>query len=360
MPSTFIDLLADYRTEAADRFATRKEKVSVSSKPTDTKDAADVQCYKRQLFPGLENYLLNASEKFRRAKERPQHVRKRGGKPAQVLGHGNIVVALAAARRKKGWCCSRAEELHRVRARRDLKRVVNVVLACGIPKDVREEARERFLGVRLEQRRRRTVKESADPKRVGRLDAETEEYTQLCANGIRVDWCGFVQHIERCRDGLDRGAVLLYPSGRKLQTSMTDTGEEVRKRYAGRPDELYRRKTARKFATWTRQRKQREQEILETLSRAENEMKRRRGHDHLLSGRKAEDSSFLPFLFELDSSTYAFSSKITEAPKLRKVMLEKYSVVNQESADDLNTWEKAQHAAETNPLFHTRVMNRFT
>ena len=87
-------------------------------------------------------------------------------------------------------------------------------------------------------------------------------------------------------------------------------------------------------------------------------MKRRRGHDLLLSNRRTGDSSFAPFLFEANNQTFAYSSKISEAPKLRSVMLKKYSEVR-EDGEQKNQWEKAKEAANVNPMFHTRVMNRF-
>lgn len=361
MAAAFADMLTDYRKKAAHSFAAWKETVSVSANSTKPRSSIvrDVDCYKRRLFPELREYLSTAAAKCRQAQAQPRNAKKIVRKSAQVLGHGELVVALAASLRKERWSVARAEESQRIRAVREAGRVMGLIAACGIPRDVRENAHKRFLDARACEQRRRAGKEGVVSKRIGRLNAGTVEYTQLCGEGIRADRKGFVQHIERCQDAFDAGVLRLFPLGGKRKISILDTFEEVRKRYAGRPDELYRRKTARRFATWRRQRKQKEAETLRKASRAESEMKRRRGHDHLLTERKTGDSSFAPFLFELDSNTYAFSSRITEAPKLRKVMIEKYSTASGEGEGNLNGWEKAQQAAETNPLFHTRVMNRF-
>ncbi|CDF77443.1 unnamed protein product [Chondrus crispus] len=308
--------------------------------------------YKRPLFPALTAYLAKAAGEFRDAPRAAIATPRTVTKIVLPLGHGELVVALAGERRRARWARLQAERMHEIRAfvgQRDY------VLPGGVPLDVRQGKHARWLERRAEERRQ-DAREVVE-RRVGGLEAGSEELRRVCGRGIRADRRGYVQFLARAREGFDCGMPGLLSMGGK-GVAVGDTFEEVRKRYAGRPDELYRRKTARRFARWRRQKLEREAELSRTASRAESEMKRRRGYDHLLTDRRAGDSSFAPFLYELEGNAYAFSSKITEAPKLRKVMIDKYSA--RDGATVTDGWERAQQVAEQNPLFHTRVMNRFT
>lgn len=253
-----------------------------------------------------------------------------------------MVISLAADVRRDKWLLAGHLERHRKRAVNRILR--DVVVACGIPEDVRSMWRKRFLTSRKKSWEKVAFTGRIGIKEEGDVLAYDEE-----------DQSGYTVHVARCRDALRKGCKTLMRQG---EFARRDTFEEVRKRYIGKPDEIYRRRTARKYARYRREKREREAEALKQSTRAEMEMKRRRGHDHLLTARDNGDASFAPFLFELDSNAYAFSSKITDAPKLRKLMIDKYSK-DDNGANDVNGWQKAHLAAETNPLFHTRVMNRF-
>lgn len=346
----FFTSLQTYREKASQRFLNHKN----SKQHVDAVEgscAASQECYKRVIFPALQLHLEAAAIAYRAFKDRQltrgptSRLKKR---LFGVLGDGEVVVALAAEVRRARWVVAKAIARHRrealVHALRDF------VLSCGIPADVRKSAHDRFL-------RRGTSKQAKVSHtvmmNVGRAQ-ENEKIDEICANAN-----GFAQHVGRCREGIRIGLKALKLTSDNKAKVKLDSFEEVKKRYTGKPDEIYKRKTARKFARYRRKRREEEEKMHKTCNRAEAEMKRRRGHDHLLTTRKNGDSSFAPFLFQLESNAYAFSSKITEAPKLRKAMLSKYSTKD-ESYGKANGWDKAQEAAEANPLFHTRVMNRFT
>lgn len=192
----------------------------------------------------------------------------------------------------------------------------------------------------------------------GRRLGRAEEGVEGLRRGDFVDGCGLLEYLERCRQvGLEGGRVLYGRCGRGVVH--VDCAEEVRRRYAGKPDERYRRRMGRRYASWRRVREEREREMERREMVAEMEMKRRRGYDQLLTGRVEGDASCVPFLYELRSCAYAFSSKISEAPKLRKVMVDKYSKLEGTREKGVDGWEQARLVAENNPMFHTKVMNRF-
>jgi hypothetical protein len=136
-----------------------------------------------------------------------------------------------------------------------------------------------------------------------------------------------------------------------------DTFESVLAAYGGLPDEVYRRKHSKRYAVFRRQEKARAREEIRILASAEREMKRRRGHDLLLTDRLVGETDFAPFLFDNANNCYAFSSKISDKKTMRAAMVQKYSTVIADSG--MSGIELAEHHANTKELFHTRVMNRF-
>eukprot|EP00177_Eucheuma_denticulatum_P002822 GFKZ01005061.1.p2 GENE.GFKZ01005061.1~~GFKZ01005061.1.p2 ORF type:complete len:371 (+),score=59.91 GFKZ01005061.1:77-1114(+) len=338
----FSEAVLAYRKRAADRFA-RRDSITRSPPHRWTSPSLFRKPYQRALFPALIDYLSQAAAAYRQWKLSPpatriEKVKNSGG----ALGHGELVMSLAADVRREKWLLACRLERHKKRA--VIQHLRDVVVACGIPEDIRSMWSERFLTRAKKDWIKVTFTGIVGGKKEGDVLAYDAE-----------DESGYAVHVTRCRDASRKGCKMLIRQG---EVDRRDTFEEVRKLYMGKPDEIYRRQTARKFARYRREKREREAESLKQSTRAEMEMKRRRGHDHLLTARGNGDASFAPFLFELDSNAYAFSSKITDAPKLRKVMIEKYSK-DDNGANNVNGWQKAQQAAETNPLFHTRVMNRF-
>lgn len=350
-PASFAAALTSYRLRAASQHATfLKTKYLTPAPNSALAQSPSPEHYQRHLFPELECYLQQAARAYKLAKDAPPPPQSRRRRQfAALLGTGEIVEALAADVRRAKWVVASILEKHRRNAVR--QGFIDVVVACGIPWDVRQSARQKYL-----KRDQRLWGALTIVEKIGHAEGSMES-NEADWNELRGDVSGFGQHVARCQEGLRAGLTTLYARGMRKHTRL-DSFEDVKRRYVGKPDEVYRRKTARKFATFRKQRQQMEGVSLQALGLAEVEMKRRRGHDHLLTSRATGDSSFAPFLFELDSNAYAFSSKITEAPKLRKVMINKYSA-RTDFERGPNALEKAKQVAETNPLFHTRVMNRF-
>lgn len=177
----------------------------------------------------------------------------------------------------------------------------------------------------------------------------------LCT--VLDDDAGYRQHVTRAADGLEHRLYGLRPQGGPKAGGVTsvpfDAAAEAAaamERYAGRPDELYRRRMGRRFAAHRR-----EQRSL--AERAEREMRRRRGSDRTQSGRRAGDTSFVPFAFAQPDGAFFFSNSITQA---RQTMLAKYTApMPQAVAAPLEGRDKAVQAAHEKALFHTRVHNRF-
>lgn len=266
---------------------------------------------------------------------------------------------LSAEIRRERWQLARVREAHFANAIR-ITKLVDLVSACGIPKDVREMAAKAFLEFQLLKRRRTCQPTPPIERALGcTLGCANSEDIGLTDAATRPK--GYHTHVARCRASIASGGNALQPGRKEYEgTLKVDTFEDVKRIYSGKPDELYRRKTARKFATWRRKHREAEKERVYQELQAENVMKKRRGYDQILTSRTSGDASFAPFLFDLNNQTYAFSSKITEAPKLRKIMVDKYSAETSSSDGHvLNNWQKAHQAAENNPLFHTKVMNRF-
>lgn len=139
--------------------------------------------------------------------------------------------------------------------------------------------------------------------------------------------------------------------------SISDRGEMASSACFGKPDEIYRRRAARKYATWKAEKRRNDVENRRIVHAAELEMKRRRGHDLMLSDRKVGDQDFAPFLFDNANTCFAFSSRIPDKQNLREMMINRYTCPEVADSRKLND---ATYIAATTELFHTKVMNRFT
>lgn len=342
-----------YRLEAAKRYREYRESqvctpVNIESNVSDQPVSDSV--YKREKIPGLDQYLQKACSAYYRAKSA---ISKKRPRLANKLGHGEPAEHLFASIRKDKWMRRLAEQKHRLQVMNEAP-FTDFVKPCRIPTDILRRAASRFSLYKQRLLRKATLKSELCGSVLGRLSVCQD----ILPPRIRNE-SSYAIHVSRCEEILLRGENTI--SARiEVVSVVCDTFEDVRRRYKGRPDEIYRRKTARKYATWKRMQREQERLKKEGYMKAENEMKRRRGHDQLLTSRPTGDASFAPFLYELNNNTYAYSSKITEAPKLRKIMIDKYTGDTDGGNQDLNQWQRAQQAAETNPLFHTRVMNRFS
>ena len=160
---------------------------------------------------------------------------------------------------------------------------------------------------------------------------------------------GYAQHVARM-------AVAHANCAKNIVTRTTpklDDAKSMIRRYAGMPDELYRRRHGRAFARWRRQQRE-----ADTVARAEAEMARRRGLDRLQTQRAEMDAR--PFAFDGGEHAYAYNTRITEAPRLRAQMVRKYAApAPQPLVPQLQGREKALKFADSAPMFHTRVMDRF-
>lgn len=310
--------------------------------------------YTRDLYPALHEYLTLATIRYNKwlSKKTLPTSTLHEKLLAITLGEGTLESQQKTAYLRERWLKARAIEKHRKRAIPSFQPLTDIVQACLIPSDIRHAAAARFTSWCAAGRIfRRWMGCKARVTCTALPLGEFESCQEVQLLGFRVK-----EHISRCRSGQ------LCDENRNGKTKFLklDSAEDVRARYLGRPDEIYRRKTARKYATWRRVRLEEERKQRGRVGVAESQMRRRRGHDLLLSGRKADDSSFAPFLFESGERAYAFSSRISEAPKLRKVMVDKYTEHKKmENGEEGDQWERAERAAEENPLFHTRVMNRF-
>mmetsp|Transcript_26881 Transcript_26881/g.104329 ORF Transcript_26881/g.104329 Transcript_26881/m.104329 type:complete len:315 (+) Transcript_26881:176-1120(+) len=99
----------------------------------------------------------------------------------------------------------------------------------------------------------------------------------------------------------------------RAQTSeMThDTFETVATEYQGKPDELYKRRSSKRYAAFKRKRAELERREMKKLRRAETEMLRRRVRDG--DRVRADENSLNRFFFCNENTTYAYCTKIPEA-----------------------------------------------
>lgn len=346
-----------YRQTAAASYLSHNQSITETSNTTAPEH--ELHPYTRDLFPALYEYLTIAAIRYNTWLSNKtlttSNVYEKLLPLSRILGEGTLASQQKTAYLRERWLKARAIEKHRKKAIPSFQPFTDIVQACHIPSDIRHAAATRFASwcaagriIRRWVRCKLWITCTALP--LG--DFESCQGIQLL--GFRVK-----EHISHCRSGQ------LSNENRHGKTKFLklDSAEEVRARYLGRPDEIYRRKTARRYATWRRLRLEEERKQRGRVGMAESHMRRRRGHDLLLSGRRADDSSFAPFLFESGERAYAFSSRISEAPKLRKVMVKKYTehkkVEDSGAQIECDQWERAQRAAKENPLFHTRVMNRF-
>ena len=172
-----------------------------------------------------------------------------------------------------------------------------------------------------------------------------------CSAPIR-DTRGYAQYVARAAAAHAAGASCATQK-KSTNTAELDDATTMVRRYRGMPDELYRRRHGRAFARWRRQQRE-----ADAVARAEAEMARRRGSDRLHTQRSETDAR--PFAFDGGEHAYAYNTRITEAPRLRAQMVRKYaSPAPQPLVPGLQGREKALQFADSAPMFHTRVMDRF-
>ncbi|KAJ8904055.1 hypothetical protein NDN08_000585 [Rhodosorus marinus] len=132
-----------------------------------------------------------------------------------------------------------------------------------------------------------------------------------------------------------------------------DTFEMVAREYECKPDELYKRKSSKRYAAFKRKRAELEQREIRKFRRAETEMLRRRVRDG--DRVRADENSLNRFFFCNENNTYAYCTKIPEAGRYKDSMLEKYSQAEPNEEEALT----AQEILTSKPSFNMRVMNRF-
>lgn len=425
MNEAFHTALSAYRTAAACAFAKfRADKhvvVDATKDNTATEQPSSAHlAYERILFPALEQFLIHATTKYAAFKKsqasQSSIIVKPTQRVARALGSsGPLVMALCADVRRHRWLVYLSEARHRhtmnmhygvdnTTAMKSLS-----LLPCGIPHDVRQRYaklhaafksmfdnattngtphhhRQHSRPVLMTTRKRNQFVFFSRP--LGNVAAQQQQQTQQqhqrqqqehnVVDQTHPPSCLLI-HVSRCRASLASGASRLLSQASE-RTVVRVTAEAVRRKYAGKPDEIYRRKNSKRYAAWKRRVQDMAKASQSRVQSAEHKMRSSRGYDQLLTQRSYGDTSFAPFLFDTESHAFAFSSKISEAPKLRKVMLDKYT-----SSDERNkkytlescttstatngdacpqhqvvdSLQKAHVAAQTNPLFHTRVMNRF-
>lgn len=377
----FMESVSAYRLHAAAAFRSHLErKRSQQLKTRSVPSTEELFSYKRVIFPQLQAYLDSASSRYAffkqnkesRSKVLQTNCQTRKNPGARTLGSCTVTLRnnfwLHADVRRDCFLRHLAYTRHRKLANRlDVPLTLSTnslhpgstVPKCLVPLDIiRTFASRHKCVANLPQRP--AFRNLFPPPRLTSICVPAAPLRTTTSIPVRIS--GFLpplpceEHSMLCRLSLAAGR-----SSHRLAVSKCvklDSAEAVHKRYAGKPDEIYRRKTSRRYAVWRRQQRQAQLAESQKVSKAEHAMRDSRGVDQLMTHRSVGDRSFAPFLFDLESRAYAFSSRISEAPKLRNAMLQKYSVpkASGNATDSLRT---ARLAAEVNPLFHTRVMNRF-
>lgn len=439
MNEAFQNALSAYRAAAACAFAkfragkhgvadavendTATEQPSTTAYPPKTGALARL-AYQRKLFSALEQFLIQATAKYAAFKSsqvsQSSNTVKTTEQVARALGSsGPLVMSLCADVRRHRWLVYLAEARHRhtmsmhygIDNATVMKNRLLPPLPCGIPHDVRQRyaklhaAFKSMFGLKAgndtphhHRQHSRPVLVTARKQNqfvffsrpLGNGDAQQQqkqgqqqhqhqhEHSQL--DQTLTPLCLLI-HVSRCRASLASGASRLLSQASE-RTVVHVTAEAVRRKYAGKPDEIYRRKNSKRYAAWKRRVQDMAKASQSRVQSAEHKMRSSRGYDQLLTQRSYGDTSFAPFLFDTESHAFAFSSKISEAPKLRKVMLDKYASSDERNKNYtletcatsaattngsegsqrqvvVDSLQKAHVAAQTNPLFHTRVMNRF-
>lgn len=134
------------------------------------------------------------------------------------------------------------------------------------------------------------------------------------------------------------------------RVEMGDCYEDVLKRYCGKPFELYRRKASKRFAGYRRRTSVEE-------GKAERMRKRSRAVkvDRLMSG----EGRATPFLYANENVTWMYCDGWGAEGRKRK-MVKRYAEMSENDIDSkLERLEKAKNIAQSAPMFHTKVMNRF-
>lgn len=431
MNEAFHTAVSVYRTAAACAFAKFRAGKHGLSDAAENNSATEQQstiaftpkasaahgAYERELFPALEQFLIQATAEYAAFKTSQVSLSsiavKTTERVARALGSsGPLVMSLCADVRRHRWLVHLSETRHRhtmgmhygVNNASTMKNRLLPPLPCGIPHDVRQRyaklyaALKSMFGVKTTNGTPHHHRQNSRPVLViARKRNQFVFFSRPLGNGVAQQQQQHYQehmqidqtltpsclliHVSRCRASLASGASRLLSQASE-RTVVRVTAEAVRRKYAGKPDEIYRRKNSKRYAAWKRRVQEMAKASQSRVQSAEHKMRSSRGFDQLLTQRSYGDTSFAPFLFDTESHAFAFSSKISEAPKLRKVMLDKYASSDKRnkkytletcatSSTAMNaskgspqhqvvdSLQKAHVAAQTNPLFHTRVMNRF-
>jgi len=148
----------------------------------------------------------------------------------------------------------------------------------------------------------------------------------------------------------------------KHEISCEEMSRCVEELYCGLPDEVYKRKQSKKFAVYRRQKLQSERIAADRVRLAECGLRKSRGkqNDHIGTNNAYGNNGFRPFLFNNEHTTFAYTSSITQNHKHRENMIRKYVELGSSAEQEQNALIAAQQLAREKPMFHTRVMNRFT
>lgn len=368
MVNSFEDALALYRSCAANAFLRFRSNKLLSTLKKPSKELSVTSPYVRQISPALREYLTSAAAKYAKFKDVPQLKVQSLKRPCVLGSAGKPVLRLAADVRRNRWMISLLEARHLVRSWQHKSHVyietASIISSCKIPLDIRQKHASRYQATQIAKSTGNDMlmfcrTRPSTLAQQGKLKwTPDDDDNKIAPQPLQPP--PSLHHSRRCQLSLAAGehGLAKQMSPGPTETKLCGSFEETRRRYAGKPDEMYRRKNSRKFASWRR----RMQELrLATAKRAENaetNMRATRGYDQLQTQRSYGDRTLAPFLFQSDTHAYAYSSRISEAPKLRKVMIEKYSTLTTVGSA-VDPYRKAVEAAENSPLFHTRVMNRF-
>eukprot|EP00188_Purpureofilum_apyrenoidigerum_P005844 Plantae.Rhodophyta-Purpureofilum_apyrenoidigerum.ctg809.p1 GENE.Plantae.Rhodophyta-Purpureofilum_apyrenoidigerum.ctg809~~Plantae.Rhodophyta-Purpureofilum_apyrenoidigerum.ctg809.p1 ORF type:complete len:364 (-),score=58.21 Plantae.Rhodophyta-Purpureofilum_apyrenoidigerum.ctg809:374-1444(-) len=133
---------------------------------------------------------------------------------------------------------------------------------------------------------------------------------------------------------------------------VSDDFKHVKALYAGKPDEIYRRKSSKKFAIYRRLKLAQESHERQLHHRAEINMLRQREREG--DRIRAERDTLNPFLFCNGKNTFAYCSKLSEAGRHKEILVKKYLAV-----PTVTAVPDAVDVLTSKPSFNLRVMNRF-
>lgn len=280
---------------------------------------------------GLREALMLHACRYAAARATEQLIsRNRRKRAGYVLGNGT------SPRREAFWKI-RAERVHIVMLEAALASAARTTEA------IEEEIKQprwlniRYIAVLRAMSARNAVKQDCKP--VAIVAAAPTAKPMFLTKSAPL---GYAEYIARASAARAAGAL-----GPTYRVSCIEEKERLAifRRYAGLPDEMYRRHSGRRYGKWRRMN-------ANTIAKVEAEMVRRRGADRLEAGTVGASR----YVYDGGEHVYAFSCRITAAPRLRATMVRKYST---REATTLEPRPDAKQLASKTPMFHTRVMNRF-